>query len=99
MRSISVKLRFKVNKHRATGGEFIVGNSLLEFCVALVDFGVKCGGIKFLPGHCKLVDECEMKTAETFDRSVAAAFRESRRAATHKEKCSGAEESISTNDR
>ena len=58
----------------------------------------ECGGVKFLPRHCKLVDKREMKTAETLDGSIAAALGESRRAPTRNENFSGAEESISRNE-
>ena len=50
VRSISVEYRFEIDKHRTTRGEFIIGDGLLKFRVALVDFGVECGGVKFLPG-------------------------------------------------
>ena len=64
MRSISVELRFKIDKHRTTRSEFIIGDGLLKFCIAFVHFGVECGGVKFLPWYGKLVDEREVKTAK-----------------------------------
>jgi len=85
MRSISVELRFKIHKHRTTRGEFVIGDSLLKFCVTLAHFGVECGGVKFLPGYGKLVDEREVKTAEAFYGGIASAFRERRGAATRNE--------------
>src|SRR5262245_51224763 len=97
MRSISVKLRFKVDKHRSTRGEFIIGDGLLKFGVAFVHFGVERGGIKFFPRHGKLVDEREMKTAEALNGGVASGFRERRRAATSNEHCGHTEENISSN--
>ena len=74
MRSISVELRFKIDKHRTTRGEFLIGDGLLKFCVAFVDLGVECGGVKFLPRYGKLVDEREVKTAQAFDGSIASGF-------------------------
>src|SRR6185369_5391341 len=94
MRSISIKLRFKIDKYRTARGELIIGDSLLKFCVALVHFGIECGGIEFFSGNSKLVDKCEMKTAKTFDGSIASGFGESRRATTRNENRSSTEESI-----
>ena len=74
MRSISVELRFKIDKHRTTRREFLIGDGLLKFCVAFVDLGVERGGIKFLPRYGKLVDERKVKTTKTLDGSVASAF-------------------------
>src|ERR1700757_2130238 len=99
MRGISVKLRFKVDKHWTTRGEFLVGDGLLKFCVAFVHFGVECSGVKFFSGHCKLVDERKMKTAETLDGGIASGFAESRRAATCDKHCGHTEQNISTNRR
>src|SRR5262245_49895091 len=87
MRSISVKLRFKVDKNRSTRGEFIIGDGLLKFCVAFVHFSVKRSGVKFFPRHCKLINEREMKTAEALNGGVASGFRERRGAATRNEHC------------
>src|SRR5882757_7468705 len=95
MRSISVELRLKIDKHRTTRGEFLIGDGLLKFCVAFVDLGVECVGVKFLPGYGKLANEREVKTAEAFDGSVASGFRERRGAATRNEDCGGTEENIS----
>src|SRR5882757_304981 len=95
MRSISIELCLKIDKHRTTRGEFLIGDGLLKFCVAFVDLGVECGGVKFLPGYGKLVNEREVKTAEAFDGSVASGFRESCGAATRNGNCGGTEESIS----
>src|ERR1044072_1792763 len=95
MRSVSIKLRFKIDKYRTTRGELIIGDSRLKFCVTLVHFGIECGGIKFFSGNSKLIDKGEMKTAETFDGSIASGFGESRRAATRDENRSSTEESIS----
>jgi len=95
MRSICVELRFKIDKHRTTRGEFIIGDRLLKFRVALVHFGVECGGVKFLPGHRKLVDERQVKTAKAFYGRIASAFRERRRAATRNEDRGGTEQNIS----
>src|SRR5262249_8551639 len=99
MRGISVKLSFKVDKHRTTRGEFIIGDGLLKFCVTIVHFGVECGGVKFFSGHGKLVDEREMKTAEAFNGGIASGFGESRGAATRHEDCCHIEENISRNRR
>jgi hypothetical protein len=87
-------LRFKIDKHRTTRGEFLVGNGLLKFCVAFIDLGVECGGVKFLPRYGKLVDECDVKTAKAFDGGVASAFRERRGAATGDEDRGSTEENI-----
>src|SRR6266480_5858745 len=95
MRSISVELRLKIDKHRTTRGEFLIGDGLLKFCVAFVDLGVECGGVKFLPGYGKLINEREVKTAEAFDGSIASGFGERRRAATRKEDRGSTEENIS----
>ena len=99
VRSISVKLRFKIDKHRTTRSEFIVGDGLLKFCITLVHFGVECRGVKFLPWYGKLVDEREVKTAEFLDGSIASAFRERRGAATRNEDRGGTEENISRHKR
>src|SRR4026209_973150 len=95
MRSISVELRFKINKHRTTRSEFLIGDGLLKFSVALVHFGVECRGVKFLSGYGKLVDEREVETAEAFDGSIASGFRERRGAATRNEDCGSTDEDIS----
>src|SRR3954468_9423203 len=95
MRSISVELRFEIHKHRTTRSEFLIGNGLLKFCISFVDLGVKCGGVKFLARHGKLVNEREVKTAEAFDGRVASALGERRGAATRDEHCGNAEENIS----
>src|SRR6478735_1924186 len=95
MCSISVELRFKIDKHRTTRGELIIGDGLLKLCVAFVDLRVECGRVKFLPGYGKLVDERGMKTAKAFDGSVASAFGERRGAATRNEDCDSTEENIS----
>src|SRR6188508_1193607 len=97
MRSISIELRFKIDKHRTTRGESLVGNRLLKFCVAFVDLGVECSGVKFLSGHSKFVDEREVKTAKAFDGGVASAFREGRGAATDHGNGHRAEERVSDN--
>src|SRR6478735_2912245 len=94
MRSISIELRFKIDKHRASRGEFLVGNGLLKFCVAFIDLGVESGGVKFLPRNSKLVDKREVKTAKAFDGGVASAFREGRSAATGDEDRGSTEENI-----
>src|SRR6476619_7123811 len=99
MRSISVELRLKIDKHRTTRGEFLIGDGLLKFCVAFVDFGVECGGVKFLPGYSKLVDEREVKTAKALYGSIASGFRERCGAATRNEDCGGTEENISRHKR
>src|SRR5262249_23875788 len=99
MRSISLELRFKIDKHRTARGEFIVGDGLLKFRVALVHFGVECGGVKFLPGHRKLVDEREVKTAKALNGGIASGFRKSRGAATRNEDRGGIEEKISRHKR
>jgi hypothetical protein len=96
MRSISVELRFKIDKHRTTRREFVIGNSLLKFCVALIHFGVERGGVKFLPGYGKLVDERQVKTAEAFYGGIASAFRERRGAAARNEDRGSAEKNISS---
>jgi hypothetical protein len=61
MRSISVELSFQINEDRTTRGEFLIGDGLLKLCVAFVHLRVKRGGIKFLPGHGKLVDKARSK--------------------------------------
>ena len=99
MRSISIELRFKIDKDRTARGEFLVGDGLLKFCVAFVNFGVECGGVKFLPGYGKLVDERKVKTAESFDGSVASAFRECRSATTRDEDCGSTQQNISRHKR
>src|SRR6476661_3227168 len=99
MRSISVELRFEIDKHRTTRGEFIIGDGLLKFRVALVHFGVEFGGVKFLPGHGKFVDERQVKTAEALYGSVASAFRERRGTATRNQDRGGTEENISRHKR
>src|SRR6476619_733014 len=99
MRSISVELRFKIDKHRTARCEFLIGDGLLKFCVAFVDLGVECGGIKFLSGYSKLVDEREVKTAKALYGSIASGFRERRGAATRNEDCGGADENISRHKR
>src|SRR5882757_9542746 len=95
MRSISVELRLKIDKHRTTRGELLIGDGLLKFCIAFVHLGVECGGVKFLSGYGKLIDEREVKAAKAFDGGVASGFRESCGAATRNENCGGIEESIS----
>src|SRR5262245_20699255 len=99
MRSVSIELRFKINQHRTTRCEFLIGDGLLKFCVAFVHLGVKCGGVKFLPGHCKLIDEREMKITEAFDGGIASCFGKSRGAATRYKHCGHIEENISSNRR
>src|SRR5262245_17044239 len=99
MCSISVKLCFKIDKHRTTRSELVIGDSLLKFCVALVHFGVECSGVKFLPGYGKLVDEREVKTAEALYGGIASAFRERRGAATRNENRGGTEQNISRHKR
>ena len=96
MRSVSIELRFEIHKHRATRCEFFVGDGLLKHGIALVNFGVECGGIKFLPGHCKLVNERQLKTAEALDGGIASAFRESRRATTGDEDRGHTKQNISS---
>ena len=71
MRSISVELSFQIPEDRTTRGEFLIGDGLLKFCIAFVDLGVECGGVKFLPGYGKLINEREVKTAEAFNGRVA----------------------------
>src|SRR3954452_20357798 len=95
MRSISVELRFEIHKHRTTRSEFLIGNGLLKFCISFVDLGVKCGGVKFLARHGKLVNEREVKTAEAFDGRVASALGERRGAATRDEDGGSTQENIS----
>src|SRR5262245_40569820 len=99
MRCISVKLRFKIDKYRSTRGEFIIGDGLLKFCVAFVHLGVECGCVKFLPGHCKLIDEREMKTTQAFDGGIASGLGKSGGAATRNEHCGHVEENISSHRR
>src|ERR1700760_4290653 len=99
MRSIRVELRFKIDEHRTTRRELLIGDGLLEFCVAFVHLGVECRSIKFLPRHRKLVDEREVKTAETLDGSIASGFRERRRPTTRNEDRGGTEENISRHKR
>src|SRR6476620_6297374 len=99
MRSISVELCLKIDKHRTTRGEFLIGDGLLKFCVAFVHLGVERRGVKFLPRYGKLVDKREMKIAETLDGSIASGFRERRGAATRNEDCGGTEENISRHKR
>src|SRR6476646_11326285 len=99
MRSISIELRFKIDKHRTTRREFLIGDGLLKFCVAFVHFGVECSGVEFFARNSKLGDEREMKIAETLDGSVASGFRERRGAATRNEDCGGTEENISRHKR
>jgi hypothetical protein len=99
MRSISVELRFKIDKHRTTRGKFLIRDGLLKFCVALVHLGVECGGVKLLPRYGKLVDEREVKTAKALYGSIASGFRERRGAATRNEDCGGTEENISRHKR
>src|SRR5262249_32688666 len=99
MRSISVELRFKIDEHRTARGEFVIGDGLLKFRVALVDFGIECGGVKFFPGYRKLVDERQVKIAQALYGGIASAFRKSRGAATRNEDRGGAEENISRHKR
>src|SRR6476620_2992146 len=99
MRSISIELRFKIDKDRTARGEFLIGDGLLKFCVAFVHLGVECGGVKFFPGYGKLVDEREVKPAESFDGGVASAFRECRSAATRDKNCSSTQQNISRHKR
>src|SRR3954467_8143644 len=99
MRSISIELRFKIDKDRTTRGEFLIGDGLLEFGVAFVDLGIECGGVKFLPGYGKLIDEREVKTAEALDGSIASGFCERRRAATRYEDRGGTDKNISRHKR
>src|SRR6266508_621616 len=99
MRSISVELGFEIDEDWATRRELLIGDGLLKFRVAFVHLGVECGGVKFLPGYGKLVDEREVKTAEAFDGNIAPGFRERRSAATGNEDCGGIEENISRHKR
>src|SRR6478736_2842106 len=99
MRSISVELRLKIDKHRTTRSEFLIGDGLLKFCVAFVHLGVEFGCVKFLPGYGKLVNEREVKTAKAFDGGIASGFRESCGAAARNEDCGGTEENISRHKR
>src|SRR6476620_11381373 len=99
MLSISIELRLKIDKHRTTRGEFLIGDGLLKFCVAFVHLGVERRGVKFLPGYRKLINEREVKIAEAFDGSVASGFRERRGAATRNEDCGDTEENISRHKR
>jgi hypothetical protein len=80
--SVSVELRFEIDKDRTARSEFLMGDGLLKLCVAFAHFGIECGGVKFLPGHGKLVDKDKLKIAQAFDRGIASSFRESRGAAT-----------------
>src|SRR5436190_22743456 len=95
MRSISVELRFKIDKHRTTRGEFLIGDGLLKFGIALVDLGVECGGVKFFSGYGELVDEGEVKTGEALDGSIDSGFCERCRAATGNEERGGTDKNIS----
>lgn len=99
MRSISVELRFEIDKHRTARGKFIIGDSLLEFRVALVHFGVECSGVKFLPRYGKFVDERQVKTAKALNGGITPAFRERRSAATRNENRGGTEQNISRHKR
>src|SRR5262245_34685562 len=95
MRSVSIELSLQIDEHRTTRGEFLIGDGLLKFCVPFVHLRVKCSGVEFFARHSKLVDKGELKIAQAFDRGVASAFRESRRAATRNEKYGNVEQDIS----
>src|SRR5215216_7454845 len=97
MRSISIELCFKIDKHRTTRSELIIGNGLLKFCVAFVHLRVECSGVEFFARHSELVDKGKLKVAQAFDGSIASGFRERCGAATRHEDCGGTEESISRN--
>jgi hypothetical protein len=97
VRSISVELCFKIDKHRTTCGEFIVSDGLLKFRVAPVHFGVECSGVKFLSGHSKLVNERQVKTAEALYGGIASGFRERHCAATRNENRGGTEKIFRAN--
>jgi hypothetical protein len=97
MRSISVELRFKIDKHRATRSEFFVGDGLLKFCVTFVHFGVECSGVELFARHSEFVNERKIKTAEAFDSSVTSGFSERRGAATGHDYCGGTEGNVSRN--
>src|SRR5215208_3539294 len=99
MHSISIELCFKIDKHRTTRSEFVIGDGLLKFCVAFVYLGIERRGVKLLPGYRKLVDEREVKTAEAFDGGIASRFRERRGAATRNEDCGSTEKNISRHKR
>jgi len=77
----------------------IIGDGLLKFCIAFIDLRVKRGGVKFFPGYGELVDESEVKTAESFDGSVASGFRECGSAATRNEDCGSTQQNISRHKR
>src|SRR4029077_18051680 len=95
---IGVELRFEIDQHWPTRGEFLIGNGLLKFRVARVYFGVENGGVEAFAWHGEVVDEREVKTAQTFDRGIASSFAKSRGAAARDEECGSAEEGISHND-
>ena len=63
MRSISVELSFEIDEHRTTGGEFLIGDGLLELCVAFVHFRGERSSVEFFTRHSKLVDEGKFKVA------------------------------------
>src|SRR5205823_13750683 len=99
MRSMSVELSFQIPEDRTTRGEFLIGDGLLKFCVALVHLRVERSGVEFFASHSKLVDKGKLKTAQAFDRGIASGFRERSGAATGNGDCGGKEENISRHKR
>src|SRR4029077_1449713 len=95
---IGVELRFEIDQHWPTRGEFLIGNGLLKFRVARVYFGVENGGVEAFAWHGEVVDEREVKTAQTFDRGIASSFAKSRGAAARDHDCDSAEESVSNDE-
>ena len=95
VRSISVELSFEIDEDRTPRGEFLIGDSLLKFCVAFGHLRVERSGVEFFARHSKLVDKGKLEIAQAFDRGIASGFGKRRRAITRDENYSGAEENIS----
>src|ERR1041384_4722077 len=85
MSSISVELRFEIDKYGAPRSKFIVGNGLLKLSVAFVDARVESGRIEMFSWHGEFVDEPELKIPEALNLCVASAFYECRSATAGKE--------------
>src|ERR1051325_258487 len=99
MRSVGIELCFEIDEYRAARCKFLIGDGLLKFCIAFVYLGVERGSINFFSGHCKLVNKCEMKTAEAFDGGIASGFRKRRSAAARNEDCGRTNQNISSKRR
>src|SRR5262245_27882799 len=97
MRRVGIELTFEIDQDWATRCEFLIGDRLLELGISLVHFGVERSRIEVFAGHGKLVDECEFKISQTLDLRIAAAFTESRRAATRDKDRGNEEEHVSNN--